>query len=330
MFKIAVVGATGNVGREILKCLYKSKINISSISPFASRISCRKQIVFGSKNIDVLKMESFFYKNIDICFFATNSEISKQYINKIKKNCGLIIDLSSYYRMQKYVPLIIPDVNAKMILNKNNNLISNPNCIVIPVCVALKPLHDFAEIKKINIVTYQSISGGGRDAMIKLFNTTKRKLFCPLNNQNFKKSNVFNVVPLINDVLDNGYSFEEQKIIKEIKKILFSDIKIHITCVRVPVFIGHSIAISIEFTKKISRQNVYNLLNKRNGIYLEGRNGEYFTPLECVGQDCIFISRIRQGSDKNSLLLWVVCDNLRKGGAFNAIQIAEKYIKEIS
>ena len=325
---VAVVGATGNVGREILNILSDRKFPISRIAALASRKSVGTEISFGDELLKVKDLETFDFKNWDVALFAIGSEATKQYATKAAKNGCTVIDNSSLFRYDLKVPLIVPEVNPLDIDNyKNKNIIANPNCSTIQMVVALKPLDDIASINRINVSTYQSTSGAGKNAMDELFNQTKG-IFSnqEIEPEQFTKQISFNVIPHIGPFLENGNTEEEQKMINETKKIMRPDILVNATCVRVPTFIGHAESINIEFDSYISEEEAREILENSSGCKVidERDDGGYSTPVECSGTDETYISRIRKDDTvEYGLNIWVVSDNLRKGAALNTIQIAE-------
>ena len=330
-YNIAIVGATGNVGREILQIIQERNFPVKKIYALASKRSEGKKLNYGEdKSIKVSSLEKFKFENIDIVFSSSGSEISKVFVPK----GAIVIDNTSFFRMDKDIPLIVPEVNAKEISKfKKKKIISNPNCSTIQLVTALKPIHDQFVIKRIVVSTYQSTSGAGKKAMDELFNQTldvyKNK---PLKSKVFTKKIAFNVIPHIDEFQSNGDTKEELKMMEETKKILDPKIKISATCVRVPVFIGHAESVNIETKKEINLDLVDNILNSAPGVKVLDikSDGGYVTPDETAGEDDVFISRIRKDeSIKNGLSLWVVADNLRKGAALNSVQIAEELIKKL-
>ena len=329
-YNIAVIGATGNVGREILNILTKSQIiNIKEIHAIASEKSIGKEVSFGNKKLKTKPLSGFDFKDIDFAFFATNVDVSKEYIQKVSTKVKLVVDLSSHFRMNKEVPLIVPEVNLDSLkLATKIKIVANPNCVAIPLVVTLKNLHDFANVQRIVISTYQSVSGAGKKAMNDLYSQTKNKLVNAFSESNQKEKIAFNLIPKIDDITENGYTKEEIKVINETKKILSNDIDVTATCVRVPVFVGHSISANVEFSKNLSVSQAYSLLNKSKGVITNKENKyDFFTPIDCMGKNEVLVSRIRQDIANNILNLWIVSDNLKKGAALNAVQIVEKYIE---
>ncbi len=330
-FNIAIVGATGAVGREIINILHERKFPINNLFPIASDKSLGKEIFFGDNKIKLSKLNDFDFGNVDFALISAGSEISKLIAPKAaKKNC-ITIDNSSAWRMNPNVPLIVPEVNASELDNLNDKkIIANPNCSTAQLVVALKPLHDEAQIKRVVVSTYQSTSGAGQKAMDELFNQTK-SIFVndQLKIENFTKQIAFNVIPHIDVFLDDRSTKEEWKMVVETKKILDPKIKLTATCVRVPTFVGHAEAINIEFKNPISAERAREILRESPGIMVVDKNedGGYSTPIDCVGDYATFVSRIREDSSiDNGLNIWVVSDNLRKGAALNAVQIAESII----
>ncbi|MBL42766.1 MAG: aspartate-semialdehyde dehydrogenase [Rhodospirillaceae bacterium] len=330
-FNVAVIGATGAVGREIINILYERKFPIKNIFPIASDKSVGKEIYFGDSKLKLGKLENLDFSDLDFALFSAGSEISKQYASSAaKKNC-IVIDNSSAWRMNPEVPLIVPEVNASALeLLSDKKIIANPNCSTAQLVVALKPLHDEANIKRVVVSTYQSTSGAGQKAMDELFNQTK-SIFVndPIKIENFTKQIAFNVIPHIDVFLDDKSTKEEWKMVVETKKILDPKIKLTATCVRVPTFVGHAESVNIEFNKSISAEKAIEILRESPGIMVidKDEDGGYSTPIDCVGDYATFVSRIREDSSiENGLNIWIVSDNLRKGAALNAVQIAESVI----
>jgi aspartate-semialdehyde dehydrogenase len=334
-YNIAIIGATGNVGREVMNILHEREFPHKNLYAIASRESVGKKVTFGESNIvlPVENIEGFDFSKVDLAFFCTSNEVSKKYIPNATKCGTIVIDKSSHYRMDKDVPLLIPEVNPEALASyKNKNIIANPNCAITGILVALKPLHDFAKIKRLVVSTYQSVSGAGKDAMDELYNQTKSKfIFQETVKKVFEKQIAFNVIPNIGLFNKEGYSSEEEKIIEETHKILGENIKVTATCVRVPVFVGHSASVNIEFESEISAKKARSLLSKAKGIIVQDNDDDsnYATPIDSVQMDEVLVSRIREDkSVEYGLNMWVVCDNLRKGAALNAVQVAEMLIKE--
>jgi len=328
-YRIVVVGATGNVGREMLNILDERKFPVDEIKVLASRRSLGTEVSFGDRTLKTLDLDTFDFTGWDIALFAVGSEATAKYAPVAAKAGCIVIDNSSLYRYDPQVPLIVPEVNPDAIDGyANKNIIANPNCSTAQMVVALKPLHDRATIKRVVVSTYQSVSGGGKDAMDELWNQTKG-IFVPgqeVAPSVFTKQIAFNVIPHIDVFLDSGDTKEEWKMVAETKKIVDPAIKLTATCVRVPVFVGHSESINIEFEDFLDEDEARDILREAPGILVidKREDGGYITPAECVGDYATYISRIRQDSTiENGLNLWCVSDNLRKGAALNAVQIAE-------
>ncbi|MEP9387294.1 aspartate-semialdehyde dehydrogenase [Mesorhizobium sp. KR9-304] len=331
-FKVAVVGATGNVGREMLNILEERGFPADEVVALASRRSQGTEVSYGDRTLKVRTLDQYDFSDTDICIMSAGGEVSKQWSPKIGKQGCVVIDNSSAFRYDQDVPLIVPEVNPDAIaLFTRKNIIANPNCSTAQLVVALKPLHDFATIKRIVVATYQSVSGAGKEGMDELFTQTRAVFVADqVENKKFTKRIAFNVIPHIDVFLDDGFTKEEWKMVAETKKMLDPKIKLTATCVRVPVFIGHSEAVNIEFEKPITADEARDILREAPGcVVIDKReNGGYITPLESAGEDATFISRIREDSTiENGLSMWIVSDNLRKGAALNAIQIAELLIE---
>ena len=329
-YRVVVVGATGNVGREILAILSERAFPIDEVAAVASSRSTGREVDFGDSGttLKVRNIEHFDFAGWDMALFAAGSDVSKTYAPTAAAAGCVIIDNSSLYRMDPDVPLIVPEVNPDAIDGyKRKNIIANPNCSTAQMVVVLKPLHDAARIKRVVVATYQSVSGAGKDGMDELFEQT-RGIFVgdKTDPVKFTKQIAFNVIPHIDDFLDDGSTKEEWKMVAETKKILDKKIKLVATCVRVPVFVGHSEAINIEFENEISADEARDLLRESPGVMVVDKreDGGYATPVECAGDYATFVSRIREDPTVDSgLTLWCVADNLRKGAALNAVQIAE-------
>ena len=326
--KIAVVGATGNVGREILNILDERMFPCDEVVALASRKSMGRELSYGDKTLKVKNLETYDFSDIDIALFSAGSKISEKW-GPIAASAGaIVIDNSSFWRYHDDVPLIVPEVNPDDIkYYKKRGIIANPNCSTSQLVVVLKPLHDFAKIKRVVVSTYQSVSGAGNAAMEELFNQTKGIFVNQVAEpENFTRQIAFNVIPHIDIFHDDGFTKEEWKMSSETKKIIDKNIKLTATCVRVPVFVGHSEAVNIEFEKSISPEKARAILRDSPGVMLvdDPEDEKYVTPIECVGDYATFVSRVREDiSVKNGLAMWVVSDNLRKGAALNAVQIAE-------
>ncbi len=327
-YKVAVVGATGNVGREMLAILAERNFPADEVVAIASRRSQGVECSFGDKTLKVKALDHFDFSDVDICLMSAGGAVSKEWSPKIAAKGAVVIDNSSAWRMDPDVPLIVPEVNADAIAGfTKKNIIANPNCSTAQLVVALKPLHDKAKIKRVVVATYQSVSGAGKEAMDELFSQSKAVFTIDeVETKNFPKRIAFNVIPQIDVFMEDGYTKEEWKMMMETKKILDPKIKLTATCVRVPVFVGHSEAVNIEFENPISADEARQILRNAPGcLVIDKREpGGYVTPYECVGEDATYISRIREDATiENGLQMWVVSDNLRKGAALNTIQIAE-------
>jgi aspartate-semialdehyde dehydrogenase len=333
-YSIAVVGATGNVGREILEILAQRNFPASKVVALASRNSVGKQVSFGETEVlDVQALDDFDFSTTDIALFSPGSAVSKVHAPRAAAAGCVVIDNTSYFRMEADIPLVVPEVNADALKNfRDRNIIANPNCSTIQMVVALKPLHAANPIKRVVVSTYQSVSGAGKDAMDELYEQTKGLFVHDHKDpQKFTKRIAFNVIPHIDSFMDNGMTKEEWKMVEETKKILDPNIKVSATCVRVPVFVGHSESVNIEFTNPITPEEVFDLLEEAPGVTVVDRreNGGYATPVEYVGEDDVYVSRVRKDPTiENGINLWVVSDNLRKGAALNAVQIAETLIEQ--
>ena len=327
-YKVAVVGATGNVGREILSILAERGFPADEVVALASRRSQGVEVSFGDKTLKVKALETYDFSDTDICLMSAGGAVSKEWSPKIGAQGCVVIDNSSQWRMDPDVPLIVPEVNADAIVDfTKKNIIANPNCSTAQLVVALKPLHDAATIKRVVVSTYQSVSGAGKDAMDELFKQT-RAIFVsdPVESKKFPKRIAFNLIPQIDVFLDDGSTKEEWKMVAETKKILDPKIKLTATCVRVPVFISHSESVNVEFEKELSAEDARKILREAPGILvIDTREpGGYATPHEAAGEDATFISRLRDDPTvDNAINFWCVSDNLRKGAALNAVQIAE-------
>jgi aspartate-semialdehyde dehydrogenase len=330
-YKVAVVGATGNVGREMLSILAEREFPVSEVVAVASRKSQGVECSFGDKTLKVKALDHYDFSDVDICLMSAGGAVSKEWSPKIAAQGAVVIDNSSAWRMDPDVPLVVPEVNAAALDGfAKKNIIANPNCSTAQLVVALKPLHDAAKIKRVVVATYQSVSGAGKDAMDELFSQTKSVFTLDeMETKKFPKRIAFNVIPQIDVFMDDGYTKEEWKMVVETKKILDPKIKLTATCVRVPVFVGHSEAVNIEFENPISADEARQILRSAPGcLVIDKREaGGYVTPYESAGEDATYISRIRDDATiDNGLQMWVVSDNLRKGAALNAVQIAEALI----
>lgn len=334
-YRIAVVGATGNVGREMLNILDERHFPVDELAVLASRKSLGTEVSFGDTTLKTKDLDTFDFTGWDIALFAVGSEATKTYAPKAAKAGCIVIDNSSLYRYDPDVPLIVPEVNPGAITGyAKKNIIANPNCSTAQMVVALKPLHDRARIKRVVVSTYQSVSGAGKEGIDELWDQTK-SIYNPTDDKpakKFTKQIAFNVIPHIDVFMEDGTTKEEWKMVAETKKIVDPAIKVTATCVRVPVFVGHSEAINIEFEEHLDEDEAREILRVAPGVMVidKREDGGYVTPVECVGDFATFISRIRQDSTiDNGLNLWCVSDNLRKGAALNAVQIAELLGREV-
>lgn len=332
-YRVAVAGATGAVGRELLRILAERNFPVDEVVALASPRSVGKEISFGDKKVlKVQNLETFDFKGWDIALFSPGGEISAVYAPKAAAAGCIVIDNTSHFRMEPGIPLVVPEVNAKALKKARRGIIANPNCSTAQMVVALKPLHDLFKIKRIVVSTYQAVSGAGKEGMDELFGQTKGTFVNdPPTVAQFTKQIAFNVIPHIDRFMDDGATKEEWKMAVETRKILDPDIQVLATCVRVPVFIGHSEAISIECEKPIDLKKAREALRKAPGVILrdEREDGGYVTPIECVGEDATYVSRLRiDPTVENGLALWCVSDNLRKGAALNAVQIAESLVEQ--
>ncbi|MDG1406251.1 MAG: aspartate-semialdehyde dehydrogenase [Octadecabacter sp.] len=328
-YRIVVVGATGNVGREMLNILAERQFPADEVAVLASRKSMGTEVSFGDKTLTTKDLDTFNFTGYDIAFFAVGSDATKKYAPLAAKQGCVVIDNSSLYRYDPDVPLVVPEVNPEAVMGyAKKNIIANPNCSTAQMVVALKPLHDRAKIKRVVVSTYQSVSGSGKEAIDELWNQTKG-VYVPgqeVAPKAYPKQIAFNVIPHIDVFMDSGDTKEEWKMVAETKKIVDPSIKVTATCVRVPVFVGHSESINIEFEDFLDEDEARDILREAPGCMVidKREDGGYVTPIECVGDFATFISRIRQDvTIDNGLNMWVVSDNLRKGAALNAVQIAE-------
>jgi len=327
---IAIVGATGNVGRKILEVLERKKFSINELFLVASLKSAGQKVNFNSTEYEVFNLETFDFSKAQITFFAAGGKISEKYAPKAAKH-SIVIDSSSFFRMDPDVPLIVPQVNPEAIKDMKKNIIANPNCSTAQLVIALKPLHDLFNIERIVVSTYQSVSGGGKNPMDELIEQTKLSLENKeIKSKNFTKQIAFNAIPHIDVFAVDGYTKEELKMTNETKKILGEKIELTATCVRIPVMVSHAESVNIQFEKKFSLEKVRDALSKAEGceVYDKREDGGYSTPIEAEGRNETYISRIREDkTNKNSLNLWIVSDNLLRGAALNAVEIAETLIK---
>ena len=327
---IAIVGATGNVGRKTLEVLEKKEFSIDNLYLVASSKSAGKKINFRGKEYEIIDLESFDFSKVKIAFFAAGGKISKKFAEKASEHC-FVIDNSSQYRMDPEVPLIVPQVNADDLKKIKKNIIANPNCSTAQLVIALKPLHDLYMINRVVVSTYQSVSGAGKASMDELFEQTKSFLDGKeIKPRNFSKQIAFNAIPQIDVFSNDGYTKEELKMTNETKKILDNKIDLTATCVRLPIYVSHSESVNLQFEKPFSLEKIREALNNFEGCKVidERLDGGYSTPLEAEGKNETFISRIREDKTiKNGLNLWIVSDNLLRGAALNAVEIAEALIK---
>ncbi|KMO15813.1 aspartate-semialdehyde dehydrogenase [Methylobacterium platani] len=327
-YKVAVVGATGNVGREMLDILAERAFPADTVVALASRRSLGQEVSFGDKTLKVQALDQYDFSDTDICLMSAGGETSKEWSPRIGQQGCVVIDNSSAFRYDSDVPLIVPEVNADAVVGfTKKNIIANPNCSTAQLVVALKPLHEAATIKRVVVATYQSVSGAGKEGMDELFNQT-RAVFTAgeVKMQKFTKRIAFNVIPHIDVFMEDGSTKEEWKMVAETKKMLDPKIKLTATCVRVPVFIGHSEAVNVEFERPLSAEEATQILRSAPGILVDDKRepGGYITPHEAAGEDATYISRIREDiTVENGLSFWCVSDNLRKGAALNTVQIAE-------
>ncbi len=333
-YKIAVVGATGNVGREILDILAQREFPAREVVALASRNSLGKQVSFGEEQIlNVEVLDDYDFHDTDIALFSPGSAVSKIHAPRAAADGCVVIDNTSLFRMDPEIPLIVPEVNAHALKGyAKRNIIANPNCSTMQMVVALKPLHDANPIERVVVSTYQSVSGAGKEAMDELYEQTKSLyVHTAKEPKKFTKRIAFNVIPHIDVFMEDGSTKEEWKMVEETKKILDPNIKVTATCVRVPVFIGHSESVNIQFKNPMTIEQVYDLLENAPGVLVVDRRADagYTTPIECVGEDAVFVSRVRKDPTiPNGINMWIVSDNLRKGAALNAVQIAETLIEQ--
>jgi aspartate-semialdehyde dehydrogenase len=332
-YKVAVVGATGNVGREMMNVLSERNFPADEVFAIASRRSIGTEVSYGDKTLKCQDLEQFDFAKADFCLMSAGSAVSKEWSPRIGAKGCVVIDNSSCWRYDQDVPLIVPEVNAEAIAGyRKKNIIANPNCSTAQMVVVLKPLHDAATIKRVVVSTYQSVSGAGKEAMDELWSQTKGK-YVPgqdVEPKKFTKQIAFNCIPHIDVFMEDGYTKEEWKMLAETKKILDSRIKLTATCVRVPVFVGHSEAVNIEFERPLSPEEAREILREAPGVLVVDKRepGGYVTPVEAAGEFPTFVSRIREDATvENGLALWIVADNLLKGAALNAVQIAEAMIE---
>ena len=330
-YKVAVIGATGNVGREMFNVLAERTFPADEVFALASRRSMGVEVSFGDQRLKCRDLEQFDFRGVDFALMSAGSAVSKEWAPRIAASGCVVIDNSSFWRYDPDVPLIVPEVNADAVAGfTKKNIIANPNCSTAQLVVVLKPLHDRAKIKRVVVATYQSVSGAGKEAMDELWDQTKGIFTTnPSAPKKFTKQIAFNVIPHIDVFLDDGSTKEEWKMMAETKKILDPKIKLTATCVRVPVFVGHSEAVNVEFEEPITAEEARKILREAPGVLVVDKRepGGYVTPVECVGDYATFVSRIRDDQTlDNGLSFWVVSDNLRKGAALNTVQIAETIV----
>ncbi len=334
-YKVAIVGATGNVGREVLQIMSERDFPATEVVALASSRSEGREISYGEdKILKVQNLETYDFKDTDIVLSSPGASVSKIYSPKAAKAGAVVIDNTSYFRMDKDVPLIVPEVNLQALADyKKRRIIANPNCSTIQMVVALKPLHDVAKIKRVVVSTYQSVSGAGKEAMDELFEQTKGIFMNKAASENqhkFTKQIAFNVIPHIDIFMEDGYTKEEWKMMAETKKIMDPDVEVTATAVRAPLFLSHAEAINIECKKPLSVEEARDILREASGVAVvdNREDGGYVTPVEAAGEDLTYVSRIRKDPTvKNGLAFWVVADNIRKGAALNTVQIAEELVK---
>ncbi|MDC0864852.1 aspartate-semialdehyde dehydrogenase [Rickettsiaceae bacterium] len=329
-YVVAVIGATGNVGRQVLTYLEDRNFPVKEMIAVASSNSVGKMVSFKDRDIKVFQIKEIDFADIDIAFFCAGSSVSERYAKKAADQGCIVIDKSSFYRLDKDIPLVVPEVNVNSIKNFKKGIISNPNCCTIPLVTALKPLDNAAKIKRLVISTYQSVSGAGKDAMDELYSQTKAKFVFQQPEPKILPNQIaFNLFPHIGDFRKDGYTEEEYKIERELKKIIGDHISSTVTCVRLPVFVSHSMSVNVEFENHIDASEAEELLYEADGITVHNMENEmkYVTPVEAVENDDVYVSRIRDDmTRKNCINMWICTDNLRKGAALNAVQIAEELV----
>ncbi len=327
-YKVAVVGATGSVGLSMLQIMHERNFPTLEVVPLSSENSKGREVSFGDKDLKVAALDDYDFSDTHIALFSAGSKISDQY-GKIAAQSGcIVIDNSSCFRQDSQIPLIVPEINGNRVSDYvHKNIIANPNCTTIQIAMALKPLLDLAKMQKVIVTTFQSVSGAGREGIRELDKQARDLLFSKkLENITFPRQIAYNVIPCIDNINKSGFSIEEEKIMNEINKILEAQIYIEATCVRVPVFVGHGASVYVEFEEEIDLKDAVEALSEFPGVMLSENVLEYITPIDCKGEDDVFVSRLRQHS-KNTLNMWVVSDNLRKGAALNAVQIAEELVE---
>jgi aspartate-semialdehyde dehydrogenase len=329
-YKVAVVGATGNVGREMLAILAERAFPADEVVALASRRSQGTEVSYGDRTLKTKTLDTYDFSDIDLCLMSAGGEVSKEWSPRIAAQGAVVIDNSSAWRYDPDVPLVVPEVNADAVRQMKKGIIANPNCSTAQLVVALKPLHDHATIRRVVVATYQSVSGAGKDGMDELDRQTKALYSLQeVQEKKFPKRIAFNLIPQIDVFMEDGFTKEEWKMMVETKKILDPKIKLTATCVRVPVFIGHSEAVNVEFEKPITAEEATQILRSAPGVIVIDKRepGGYITPHEAAGEDATYVSRIREDfTVENGLAFWCVSDNLRKGAALNAVQIAEAMV----
>ncbi|GHT95143.1 aspartate-semialdehyde dehydrogenase [Alphaproteobacteria bacterium] len=332
-YNVAVVGATGNAGMKTIQILAEKNFPVADVIAIASEKSIGREISFKNRTVKVQRFSDVDFSNVHIAFFCAGGAFSRKYAESVTDKGCVIIDKSSHFRLNPKVPLVIPEVNAK-VLHKGAPLgiISTPNCVAVPLTMTLKALSEISPIKRVVVSTYQSVSGAGKRAVDELYNQSKSVIsaFQP-SVEFFSKQIAYNVIPAVGNILPSGVSEEEEKIAFEVCKLLKSDVRVAVTCVRVPVFVGHSMSVSCEFSKPVTEENAYDVFENFDGILTVDRREEsvFVTPLDVQNEDAVFVSRIRRDTTiKNGLMYWVVSDNVRKGAALNSVQIAEEMIDE--
>ena len=332
-YRVAVVGATGAVGREILKTLHERSFPVSEIVALASARSAGQQVSFGEKQVlKVRNLETFDFTGWDIGLFSPGASVSAVHAPRAAASGCLVIDNTSHFRMEHDVPLVVPEVNPQALQRIRRGIVANPNCSTIQMVVALKPLHDRFKAKRVVVATYQSVSGAGKEGMDELWSQSRAlHVNDPVTPQEFTKTIAFNCIPHIDTFMEDGSTKEEWKMVVETRKILDPDIQVAATCVRVPVFIGHSEAVNVEFERPVTVAEARAALREAPGVVVQDtrEDGGYTTPIDCVGEDAVYVSRIRKDPTvENGLQFWCVSDNLRKGAALNAVQIAEVVVAQ--
>ena len=327
---IAIVGATGNVGRKILEVLEKKNFRVDNLYLLASTKSLGSSLNFKGKDVKIELLEDFDFSKVDLTFFSAGGKISEKFAPKAAKN-SIVVDNSSFFRMDPEVPLIVPQVNPNDMKNTPKNIIANPNCSTAQLVIVLKPLHDLFKIKRVVVSTYQSTSGAGKAPMDEMVEQTMSIINSKkVSSENFTKQIAFNAIPHIDDFAEDGYTKEELKMTRETKKILDDKIELTATCVRIPVKVSHAESVNIEFEKPFTVKKISETLNNSPGckVFDKRENAGYITPVDAVGKNETFVSRIREDNSKNnSLNLWIVSDNLLRGAALNAVEIAETYFR---